>query len=58
MSQLVVHDPARRHEPRRGPLRDGRRLMVAFDVKTERSRPLSEAERNALEQYLAQVTTG
>lgn len=32
--------------------------MVAFDVKTERSRPLSEAERNALEQYLAQVTTG
>ncbi|MFC9766029.1 acyl-CoA thioesterase [Rhodococcus jostii] len=36
----------------------GDALMVAFDAKTERSRPLSEAERDALERYLAPVTTG
>ncbi|MFC9361667.1 acyl-CoA thioesterase [Rhodococcus sp. NPDC057014] len=36
----------------------GDALLVAFDVKTERSRPLSEAERDGLEKYLAPVTTG
>ena len=36
----------------------GDALLVAFDVKTESSRPLSEAERNGLERYLAPATTG
>ena len=36
----------------------GDALLVAFDVRTESSRPLSEAERNGLERYLAPVTTG
>ncbi|WP_072687903.1 acyl-CoA thioesterase [Rhodococcus marinonascens] len=33
----------------------GDALLVAFDVKKERSRPLSDAERAGLERYLAPV---
>jgi acyl-CoA thioester hydrolase len=36
----------------------GDALLVAFDVKTERSRPLSDAERAGLGRYLAPVSTG
>ncbi|MFC9555598.1 acyl-CoA thioesterase [Rhodococcus sp. NPDC056960] len=36
----------------------GDALLVAFDVKTESSRPLSEAERRGLERYLTPATAG